>query len=39
MLEAKTFFTGLNIISIYESNKKDVKPISDIDTLKRRGKE
>ena len=39
MLEAKTFFNGLNIISIYESHKKDVKPISDIDTLKRRGKE
>lgn len=34
----KDFFTGLNVISVYESHKKDVKPISHKDTLKRRGK-
>jgi wyosine [tRNA(Phe)-imidazoG37] synthetase (radical SAM superfamily) len=31
-------FTGLNVISVYESMKKYVTPISDENTLKRRGK-
>ena len=34
----KNLFTGLNVISAYESMKKYVTPISDEDTLKRRGK-
>ncbi len=34
----KDFFAGLNTITVYESHKKDVKPISKADTLKRRGK-
>ncbi|HOJ71007.1 MAG TPA: radical SAM protein [Syntrophorhabdaceae bacterium] len=34
----KDFFAGLNTITVYESHKKDVKPISEADTLKRRGK-
>ena len=34
----KGLFTGLNTISVYESVKKHVTPISDEDTLKRRGK-
>lgn len=36
--EIKSCFEGLNAISVYESRKKYVKPISDADTLKRRGK-
>jgi wyosine [tRNA(Phe)-imidazoG37] synthetase (radical SAM superfamily) len=36
--EIKLCFKGLNAISVYESRKKYVKPISDADTLKRRGK-
>ncbi|MCX5808139.1 MAG: radical SAM protein [Proteobacteria bacterium] len=36
--EIKDLFSGLNAISVYESRKKIVKPISDKDTLKRRGK-
>jgi len=36
--EIKDLFSGLNAISVYESRKKIVKPISDGDTLKRRGK-
>jgi len=36
--EIKLCFKGLNAISVYESHKKYVKPISDTDTLKRRGK-
>jgi wyosine [tRNA(Phe)-imidazoG37] synthetase (radical SAM superfamily) len=34
----KDLFTGLNVIFVYESMKKYVTPISDEDTLKRRGK-
>lgn len=34
----KDLFGGLNAISVYESRKKIVKPISDKDTLIRRGK-
>lgn len=34
----KGLFSGLNAISVYESQKKTVTPISDKDTLKRRGK-
>jgi wyosine [tRNA(Phe)-imidazoG37] synthetase (radical SAM superfamily) len=34
----KDLFTGLNVISVYESMKRHVIPISDEDTLKRRGK-
>jgi wyosine [tRNA(Phe)-imidazoG37] synthetase (radical SAM superfamily) len=34
----KDLFGGLNAISVYESQKKIVQPISDDDTLRRRGK-
>lgn len=34
----KGYFEGLNSISVYEGEKKKVKPISNEDTLKRRGK-
>jgi len=34
----KALFGGLNTISVYESRKKSVRPISDDATLKRRGK-
>ena len=34
----KTFFAECPVISVYESNKTHVEPISDIDTLRRRGK-
>jgi wyosine [tRNA(Phe)-imidazoG37] synthetase (radical SAM superfamily) len=34
----KDFFDGLKAISVYESQKKIVRPISDEDTLRRRGK-
>jgi wyosine [tRNA(Phe)-imidazoG37] synthetase (radical SAM superfamily) len=36
--EIKGLFSGLNVISVYESQKTRVKPISDKETLKRRGK-
>jgi wyosine [tRNA(Phe)-imidazoG37] synthetase (radical SAM superfamily) len=36
--EIKELFSGLNAISVYESQKKYIKPISNTDTLKRRGK-
>ena len=32
------YFSGLNTISVYNSGKEDVKPISSEDTLRRRGK-
>ena len=38
LFEIKDLFSGLNAISVYESRKKIVKPISNKDTLKRRGK-
>jgi wyosine [tRNA(Phe)-imidazoG37] synthetase (radical SAM superfamily) len=38
LAEIKRCFEGLNAISVYESHKKYVKPISDAETLKRRGK-
>lgn len=34
----KDLFAGLNIISVYESTKRHITPISNKDTLKRRGK-
>jgi wyosine [tRNA(Phe)-imidazoG37] synthetase (radical SAM superfamily) len=34
----KDLFNGLNTLSVYESHKIQVKPISDDDTLRRRGK-
>ena len=34
----KSFFAGCNVISVYESNKIHVEPISNADTLRRRGK-
>ena len=34
----KSYFKGLKNISVYEAKKKPVKPISDKNTLKRRGK-
>jgi wyosine [tRNA(Phe)-imidazoG37] synthetase (radical SAM superfamily) len=38
LLRIKGLFDGLNVISVYETEKGVVKPISDKDTLKRRGK-
>lgn len=34
----KSYFSGLNVVSVYEADKKKVKPVSKEDTLKRRGK-
>jgi wyosine [tRNA(Phe)-imidazoG37] synthetase (radical SAM superfamily) len=34
----KSLFSGPNVMTVYESRKKHVKPISDKNTLKRRGK-
>lgn len=34
----KDYFAGLNTVSVYEISKKNIKPISDKDTLVRRGK-
>jgi wyosine [tRNA(Phe)-imidazoG37] synthetase (radical SAM superfamily) len=36
--EIKSYFKDLDAITVYESRKRYVKPISDADTLKRRGK-
>ena len=36
--EIKHYFEGLNVISVYEASKKEVKPLSGKDTLVRRGK-
>ena len=36
--EIKSCFKDLNAITVYESRKKYIKPISDANTLKRRGK-
>jgi len=36
--QIKNLFRGPNVTSVYESRKKSVRPISDADTLKRRGK-
>ena len=38
LIAIKGHFGGLNSISVYEAEKKKVKPISNEDTLKRRGK-
>jgi wyosine [tRNA(Phe)-imidazoG37] synthetase (radical SAM superfamily) len=38
MSEIKSCFKDLNAITVYESRKKYIKPISDANTLKRRGK-
>ncbi|MGD9576932.1 MAG: radical SAM protein [Syntrophorhabdus sp.] len=38
LLNIKTLFADYQVISVYESNKTHVEPISDTDTLKRRGK-
>ncbi len=34
----ESYFRGLNVISVYKSERKEVDPISDKDTLRRRGK-
>jgi wyosine [tRNA(Phe)-imidazoG37] synthetase (radical SAM superfamily) len=34
----KKYFSGLNVISVYDISKKTVRPISSTNTLKRRGK-
>lgn len=34
----ESYFDGLNHLSVYKAEKKKIKPISDEDTLKRRGK-
>lgn len=33
-----SYFSGLNVVSVYKSERKKIKPISSEDTLKRRGK-
>ncbi len=38
LFEIKGLFSGLTAISVYESRKRYVQPISDDDTLRRRGK-
>jgi len=38
LVRIKEYFKGLNAMSVYEASKKDIKPISDKDTLARRGK-
>jgi len=38
LMDIKNHFADLNVISVYEGNKTYVEPISDSDTLKRRGK-
>lgn len=38
LLKVKGFFNGLHVISVYESQKRFTKTISDEDTLRRRGK-
>ena len=32
------YFSGLNVVSVYKAEKRTIKPISSVDTLKRRGK-
>lgn len=34
----KGYFEGMNVVSVYDVKKKDVKPVSKADTLRRRGK-
>ncbi|MFA5144080.1 MAG: radical SAM protein [Candidatus Omnitrophota bacterium] len=38
MKAIERYFGGLNVVSVYRAEKKDAKPISSDDTLKRRGK-
>jgi len=38
MKEIEKHFEGLNVVSVYKSVRKKVKPVSEKDTLKRRGK-
>jgi len=38
MADIKKYFNGLNIISVYNADRKYVKPVSSEDTMKRRGK-
>ncbi|MBN1794001.1 MAG: radical SAM protein [Candidatus Omnitrophica bacterium] len=38
MRKIKAYFGGMSVVSVYESKKKKVTPISGDDTLKRRGK-
>ncbi|MBN1526406.1 MAG: radical SAM protein [Candidatus Omnitrophica bacterium] len=38
MAALERYFSGLNTVSVYRAEKKEVKPISSKDTLKRRGK-
>ncbi len=38
MDSVKKHFSGLNIVSVYDAGKKNVRPISSEETLKRRGK-
>ena len=38
MVALERYFSGLNVLSVYKTGKKNVKPISSKDTLKRRGK-
>lgn len=38
LIEIESYFDGLKVVSVYNAEKKKVKPISNEDTLKRRGK-
>ena len=38
LMEIENYFDGLKVVSVYNAEKKKVKPISNEDTLKRRGK-
>ena len=38
LMEIESYFDGLKVVSVYNAEKKKVKPISNEDTLKRRGK-
>ncbi len=38
MADIKKYFNGLNVISVYNADRKYVKPVSSLETMKRRGK-
>jgi len=38
MRDIKQYFDGLNIVSVYEAERREVKPVSTKETMKRRGK-
>ena len=34
----ESYFQGLNTVSVYKAERKEIRPLSDEETLKRRGK-